>query len=81
MSNGLAPYSYSWTGPNGFTANTQDITNLVAGTYTVTVTDAACTRTQSWNVIDPAPLSVSLSPAMLPFGQNIACNGGNTGSG
>ena len=79
-SGGVAPYAYVWTGPDGFTASTQDITNLQAGTYTVTVHDAACTRTQSWNVIDPAPLSASLSPAILPFGQNIACYGGSTGS-
>ena len=80
VANGIAPYTYAWTGPNGFTASTQDITNLQAGTYTVTVTDAACTRTQSWNVIAPAVLGVALTPAMLPFGQNIACNGGSTGS-
>ncbi|MBP7514304.1 MAG: choice-of-anchor L domain-containing protein, partial [Flavobacteriales bacterium] len=79
-SGGLAPYAYAWTGPGGFTANTQDITNVPSGTYTLTMTDAACTRTQSWNVIDPATLTVSLNPAMLPFGQNVACNGGSTGS-
>ncbi|MGL2965872.1 PKD-like domain-containing protein [Flavobacterium sp. XGLA_31] len=32
-------YSYVWSGPNGFTANTQNINNLFAGTYDLTVTD------------------------------------------
>lgn len=40
-----SPYDYSWTGPNGYTSSTsnlngaQTISNLAAGTYTVTVTD------------------------------------------
>ncbi|MBQ21650.1 MAG: hypothetical protein CMD31_12920 [Flavobacteriales bacterium] len=37
---GTPPYSYSWTGPNNFTASTQDIFNLEAGAYTVTITDS-----------------------------------------
>lgn len=34
--NGLSPYVYSWSN----SANTQDITGLMAGTYTLTLTDA-----------------------------------------
>lgn len=37
---GTAPYAFSWTGPGGFTANTEDINGLTAGVYEVTVTDA-----------------------------------------
>ena len=42
--------AYSWTGPGGFTATTQNITITVAGTYTVTITGAngcqsTCSRT------------------------------------
>lgn len=77
---GYAPYTYTWTGPGGFTASSQDISGLVAGTYTVTVTDAACTRTQSFNLIAPTTLTATLQPAILAFGQNIACFGGSTGS-
>ncbi|HEY0975875.1 MAG TPA: choice-of-anchor L domain-containing protein, partial [Flavobacteriales bacterium] len=80
IADGIAPYTYSWTGPNGFTANTQDLTGLVAGTYTVTVQDAACSRTQSYNVGQPTVLAVSLSPSLLVFGQNISCSGGSDGS-
>lgn len=32
-------YLYEWTGPNGFSANTQDIDNLGVGCYTLLVTD------------------------------------------
>ncbi len=37
---GVAPFSYAWTGPNGFTASTASITVSVAGTYAVVITDA-----------------------------------------
>ena len=80
VSNGLPPYSYSWTGPNGFTAATQDISGIPSGTYSVTVVDAACTRTQNFIVNEPQPLAVVLDPSILPFGQNISCFGGHDGA-
>ncbi len=80
VSGGIAPYTYQWSGPNSFSASTEDITGLAAGTYSVTVTDAACTRTQSFNVGEPAPLAISLTPSLLIFGQNISCSGGHDGS-
>lgn len=79
VAGGLAPFSYAWTGPGGFTAATQDITNRPAGTYTVNVTDAACTRSQSFTIGQPNVLNVSLAPTVLAFGNNIACNGASTG--
>jgi hypothetical protein len=39
VSGGAQPYFYSWSGTNGFTASTEDITNLPLGTYDVTITD------------------------------------------
>ncbi len=39
-SGGTAPFTYSWTGPSGFTASTKDIFNIAAGLYTVTITDS-----------------------------------------
>ncbi|WP_164108667.1 MULTISPECIES: MBG domain-containing protein [Sphingobacterium] len=70
---GTAPYTYSWS-PTGGTAATA--TGLMAGTYTVTVTDAnACSTTQSFTITQPSALVVT------PFSQtNIACNGAATGS-
>ncbi|HQL70853.1 MAG TPA: hypothetical protein PLA77_08475, partial [Bacteroidales bacterium] len=34
------PFSYYWTGPSGYTSTASSITNLVAGNYNVTVSDA-----------------------------------------
>lgn len=39
VSGGTNPYTYAWTGPDGFTATTQDIGALEAGDYSVVVTD------------------------------------------
>jgi Secretion system C-terminal sorting domain len=51
VTGGVAPFVFSWTGPSGFTATTEDITALDMGTYTVTVTDQYCgVATYSWLV-------------------------------
>jgi hypothetical protein len=45
---GTLPYAYGWTGPLGFTFSGEDLTNVVAGTYNVTVTDFnGCTASTS----------------------------------
>ncbi|MDD5569827.1 MAG: T9SS type A sorting domain-containing protein [Bacteroidales bacterium] len=42
VTGGVPSYEYSWSGPSGFTANTEDISGLKTGSYTVTVTDKYC---------------------------------------
>lgn len=39
---GIAPYTFSWVGPDGYTSNDQNISDLAAGEYCVTVSDAFC---------------------------------------
>lgn len=52
-SNGTAPYTYNWS--NG--ATSESITNVPAGMYTVTVTDANnCTVTTTANIVDESIL-------------------------
>ncbi|MCB9233524.1 MAG: T9SS type A sorting domain-containing protein [Bacteroidia bacterium] len=78
---GCDPHTYSWSGPGGFSASTQDIGNLSAGTYTVTTTDAAnTTLIESFTLTEPDPIAITLNPSVFAGGYNVKCNGDNTGS-
>ncbi len=55
ITGGTGPYSSSWTGPNGYTAGTEDIAVLFAGTYTMIITDANnCTYTDTYIINQPS---------------------------
>ncbi|HVN59277.1 MAG TPA: PKD domain-containing protein [Bacteroidales bacterium] len=72
---GNSPFGYTWTGPNGFTANTQNISGLEAGIYTVTVLDTkGCTTVGNYTVTQPAPLSATLAST------NLICFGAANGT-
>lgn len=47
VSGGSDAFSYSWTGPNNFSSTDQNIKNLELGSYTVVVTDSACSNLQA----------------------------------
>lgn len=76
--NGGTPgYTYSWTGPGGFTATTQNLSNRPAGTYNVTITDSrGCTGTAMATVTAPA----SAVAVTLDSKTNVGCNGGSNGT-
>ncbi|MFN5887170.1 MAG: SprB repeat-containing protein, partial [Flavobacteriales bacterium] len=69
---GTSPYTYAWS--NNTTQ--EDPTNLTAGTYSVTVTDAnGCTSQTSVTITQPqAPLALSTTQV------NVLCFGNSTGS-
>jgi hypothetical protein len=77
VTGGTAPYSYAWSGPNGFTATTEDLVfNAAPGTYSVIVTDdVGCTETLS-NLVVGSPSAVSFSFSST----NVDCNGASTGA-
>ncbi|POY34649.1 hypothetical protein C3K47_19190, partial [Solitalea longa] len=57
---GVGPLNYTWSGPNGFNAVTEDISNLSGGTYTLTVTDANnCQASTSVVIAEPPVLTLS----------------------
>ncbi|MEO0404872.1 MAG: SprB repeat-containing protein, partial [Bacteroidota bacterium] len=69
---GTPGYTYSWTGPNGFTSPDEDIDNLEAGMYTVVITDlAGCSETFDVTVNEIPPLDVTLDVTSIScFGEN-----------
>ncbi len=72
VSGGTTPYTYNWAG----NINTQNRSNLYAGTYHVTVTDAHnCTAIDNPVVTQPA-VALSIHPSVSAVG----CYGGTTGS-
>ena len=62
--NKTVSYSYSWTGPNNYTSSSLNISNLEAGTYTLSVTSQGCSsdpETYAFVVGGPlAPLSATV---------------------
>lgn len=57
-SSGTPPFTYSWTGPNGFTDTGSSITGLEEGTYQVTITDdAGCILTTQYAINEPDTIS------------------------
>jgi hypothetical protein len=74
VTGGTAPYTYQWSG--GSTATTEDLTNIAAGTYNLTITDAkGCTTTQNVTIAQPAS-----ALAANNVKTDINCFGGNTGA-
>jgi gliding motility-associated-like protein len=73
VNGGTQPYSYAWS--NG--ANTQNITNIVAGSYTVTVTDVnGCTTQVSGIAVDGPAAALNANTSSTTA---VSCFGGNNG--
>ncbi|WP_157578079.1 HYR-like domain-containing protein, partial [Tenacibaculum ovolyticum] len=69
VSGGYGAYQYIWS--NG--ATTEDISDLVAGDYSVTITDAqGCSFSEKYTITSPSELTLSL------LGSDLSC-GGNDG--
>ncbi|MFH1320940.1 MAG: T9SS type A sorting domain-containing protein, partial [Bacteroidota bacterium] len=67
VAGGTAPYTYLWSN----TDTIEDIANLPAGTYTVTVTGSdSCASTQSIVLTEPPALILSIT-----VDSNVSCNG------
>jgi hypothetical protein len=71
VTGGVPPYTYSWTGPSGFTATTECTGPIsVAGTYTVTVTGDNGCPAQPAN----GALTVNYPPTLVCTGDELTCD-------
>ncbi|MCX6257276.1 MAG: SprB repeat-containing protein, partial [Bacteroidia bacterium] len=71
VSGGISPYTYHWSGSQ----TTEDLSNIPAGSYLVTITDTnGCTATASKTITQPTLISTSVT------GTNVMCYGASTGS-
>ena len=70
VTEGTAPFTYSWTGPAGFTASSEDISSIVSGDYTVVVSDAnSCSATTTVTITNTD------SPVLAFSVTNTSCAG------
>jgi len=81
ITGGTAPYMFNWTGPDGFSATTQNISGLKAGTYIMQITDnLMCTASQTFNLSEPDKLEIVINvSSSLDGGYNMNCAGDKTG--
>jgi len=71
MTGGTSPYTYSWSN----SATTQQLSNAIAGQYTVAITDNnGCSSTQTVNIMQPGQLAVAVGSS------SVSCFGGNNGT-
>ena len=74
---GTAPYTYLWTGPGSFVSTSSIITNLIPGTYNVTVTDSKSDFINGSAIISQPALALNGS---ISSQTNVSCSGGSDGS-
>ena len=73
---GMAPYYFNWSN-NSYS---QNLSNVVAGNYTVTITDMqGSTASVTITMREPNALSIHLVPIEYEGGYNISENGGHNG--
>ena len=75
VSSGVFEYTYSWLGPNGFTSNVQNISNLFAGIYTIEITDnLGCIERTDIVLTEPTAIEINYTKT------DIACYGETDGA-
>jgi gliding motility-associated-like protein len=84
VTGGSGNYIFLWTGPNGFSATSKDLTGLKAGVYSCSVKDlngCVLTPSPSFTLTEPTALVINSSTysTSVDGAYNISCYGANTG--
>ena len=75
LTGGVAPFTFQWFGPNGYSSTQEDLSNIISGTYTVSVTDMnGCIGTSAFVLTQPG---LVLLNAIVDW---VTCFGSNDGS-
>ena len=75
-SGGTSPYTFSWSGPNGFTSTNEDISGLEAGSYNLAITDAQGCIKEFNNIIINENTSITAAFVIT----HLSCNGSGDGA-
>ena len=72
----MSPYNFSWDGPGSFQANSEDINNVIVGTYSLhVIDDNGCVLNTNITLSEPPILSSTLSSDADYNGYDISCFG------
>jgi len=75
VSGGTPAYTFAWTGPNGFTSTTQNLNNILAGVYNLTLVDASgCNQNLTVTITQSTEIIITATKT------EIACFGSNNAS-
>lgn len=71
---GTVPYTYAWSGPNGFANSNQNLTALFAGTYYLIVTDnSGCAKNLSVQITQTPEIKITATTTpIICYGANDA---------
>ena len=71
---GTGPYTYAWSGPNGFISSNQNLTALFAGTYNLIVTDnSGCVKNLSVQITQNPEIIIKATTTPIEcYGDNNA---------
>jgi len=80
INGGTPSYTYNWTGNPTFTATTQNLSGVLAGTYTLDVVDQnSCTATLSLEIIPTVTIDANAGPdSTFCTNSSIVLNGANS---
>ncbi len=74
VSGGSAPYSYTWSPAPGAGQGTSNVSGLIAGTYTIIISDVnSCSISATAIITQPSALTTAITST------NVACNGATNG--
>lgn len=79
---GTEPYDINWTGPDGFTSGATDLTGVVAGDYSLSITDlnGCASFNFSATLTEPPQIEITSSTLSDHNGFGVSCSDNSDGT-